>query len=80
MFQCFDLIFRYVELDIDKSLVWNLQERTVVENPIIAIAHKAHSDFFLEGKRFFNTYVLQIFCWCTIKLYIVYFINTEIVF
>jgi len=39
---------RYVELDIDKSLVWNLQERAVVENPIIAIAHKAHSDFFLE--------------------------------
>jgi len=41
---------RYTELDIEKSLVWNLQEQTIVENPTIAIVHKHHSDFFIEDK------------------------------
>ena len=43
-------IHRYIELDTEKSLVWNLQELELVENPTIAIIHKHHSGFFVEGK------------------------------
>ena len=38
-------------MDIEKSLVWNLQEQAIVEHPTIAIVHKNHSDFFVEGKN-----------------------------
>ena len=37
-------------MDIEKSLVWNLQEQAIVEHPTIAIVHKDHADFFVEGK------------------------------
>ena len=40
---------RYVELDIEKSLVWNLQEQTLIEHPIITIIHRSHANFFLEN-------------------------------
>ena len=39
---------RYYELDLDKSLVWNMQEQTVIEHPIITIIHRSHANFFLE--------------------------------
>lgn len=39
---------RYTEMDIEKSLVWNLQEQAIVEHPTIAIVHKDHADFFVE--------------------------------
>merc|ERR1712008_654150 len=42
---------RYIELDTEKSLVWNLQELEVVENPTIAIVHKHHSGFFVEDNE-----------------------------
>lgn len=40
---------RYLELDLDKSLVWNMQEQTLIEHPIITIIHRSHANFFLEG-------------------------------
>ena len=39
---------RYLELDLDKSLVWNMQEQTLIEHPIITIIHRSHANFFLE--------------------------------
>jgi len=42
---------RYIELDTEKSLVWNLQELELVENPTIAIVHKHHSGFFVEDNE-----------------------------
>lgn len=43
-----DVNSRFIEMDTEKSLVWNLQEKTLVENPIIVIVHKNHSSFYLE--------------------------------
>ena len=39
---------RFHELDLEKSLVWNMQEQTVIEHPIITIIHRSHANFFLE--------------------------------
>ena len=39
---------RYAELDIDKSLAWNLQEKTIVEHPVIAVVHETHADFYID--------------------------------
>ena len=39
---------RFHELDLEKSLVWNMQEQTVIEHPIITIIHQSHANFFLE--------------------------------
>ena len=42
---------RFVELDTEKSLVWNLQEKVIIENPILTIVHKNHLHYFFEGKK-----------------------------
>ncbi len=41
---------RFTELDPSKSLVWNLQERSVLEHPVIYIVRSDHIDFFLDDK------------------------------
>lgn len=46
---CFT-ISRFYSLDVSKSLVWNLQNKVIVENPIIYIVFDEHADFFSNGK------------------------------
>ena len=62
-------IHRYIELDTEKSLVWNLQELELVENPTIAIVHKHHSGFFVEGKSDSCFIPIQIFAFDVVNFY-----------
>lgn len=39
---------RFIEMQTQKSLVWNLQECILVEHPIIVLVHKDHSNFYLQ--------------------------------
>ena len=43
------LNFRFYDLDGSKSLVWNLQNKIVIEHPIIYAIFKDHFDYFRNG-------------------------------
>ncbi len=40
---------RYLHLEPEHSLAWNLQGQNIVEHPIIVIVHKDHSSLYLDG-------------------------------
>jgi len=47
-------IIRFYSLDVKKSLVWNLQNKTIIENPIIYVVFADHLNCFTEGNFFLN--------------------------
>jgi hypothetical protein len=40
---------RFYSLEADKSVVWNLRGKVVVENPVIFVVFSDHADFFTGG-------------------------------
>ena len=43
---------RYIEMDLTKSLVYNLQGSSLIEHPVIVIAHQSHAAYFQQGNFF----------------------------
>ena len=37
-------------MDLTKSLVYNLQGSSLIEHPVIVIAHQSHAAYFQQGK------------------------------
>ena len=39
-------------MDLTKSLVYNLQGSSLIEHPVIVIAHQSHAAYFQQGNFF----------------------------